>query len=111
MEKIAIPAISGQLSAHFGHCERFVFYTIEDGKIAKEEALAPPPHAPGIIPQWVSDQGATRIIAGGMGQKAIELFNQRGVDVHVGAPLSATEEIVEAFLKGELDTSNNLCDH
>lgn len=111
MEKIAIPAIDGKLSAHFGHCERFVFYTIEDGKITKKEALAPPPHAPGIIPQWVSDQGATRIIAGGMGQKAIELFNGRGVSVHVGAPLDATEAIVDSFLKGELDTSNNLCDH
>ena len=50
MEKIAVPVVGGMLSSHFGHCEEFLFATIQDGKIAVVENLVPPPHASGVIP-------------------------------------------------------------
>lgn len=34
------------------------------------------PHEPGFLPVWLALQGVTHIIAGGMGQRAISLFNQ-----------------------------------
>ena len=46
-----------------------------------------------------------------MGQKAIDLFQAQNIEVHVGASLLTTEELVKALINGELDTSNNLCDH
>jgi predicted Fe-Mo cluster-binding NifX family protein len=111
MKKIAVPVSQGKLALHFGHCQEFHFFTIEDEQVGNSEALNPPPHAPGVIPEWVSQQGATDIIAGGMGQRAIDIFNQRGVNVFVGAPSKDPQKIVEEFISGELETQANLCDH
>ena len=45
--KLAIPLAGGELSSHFGHCEAFAVFTIEDAKIVKEERIDPPVHEPG----------------------------------------------------------------
>lgn len=111
MKKIAIPVSQGKLALHFGHCREFHFFAIENDAIGEPEVLSPPPHAPGVIPEWVSKQQATDIIAGGMGQRAIDIFNQKGVNVYVGAPSKDPRKVVEEFLSGELETQANLCDH
>ena len=83
---LAIPLADGQLTAHFGHCKEFAMVEVEDQKILNTEMLDPPPHEPGVLPRWLKEQGTNVVIAGGMGQRAIELFQQAGVQVFVGAP-------------------------
>jgi len=51
------------------------------------------------------------IIAGGMGQRALELFAAQGIVVHVGAAAETPEELVDAWLNGTLKTGGNVCDH
>jgi ATP-binding protein involved in chromosome partitioning len=111
--KIAIPTADGKLCAHFGHCQRFAFVTVDpDSKtILKAEMLSPPPHEPGVLPKWVADNGATLIIAGGMGQRAQQLFNQHEVEVLVGAPADSPENLAMAYLNDALQTGQNICDH
>ncbi len=111
--KIAIPVSGGVLSPHFGHCEQFALFTVEaDGKtISDRQALAGPPHEPGMLPRWLHEKGATVIVAGGMGSRAQSLFAQAGVKVVVGAPANPPEVIVQAFLDGILQTGGNACDH
>ncbi|MBL7114786.1 MAG: NifB/NifX family molybdenum-iron cluster-binding protein [Kiritimatiellae bacterium] len=111
--KIAIPVTEGKLSAHFGHCEEFaLFDTDTDNKtIAKEERLVPPPHEPGLLPRWLAEQGASTIIAGGMGGRAQSLFSEQGVRVVVGAPSDTPIKIINAYLQGSLKTGHNACDH
>lgn len=60
---------------------------------------------------WLGEQGAARIIAGGMGQRARQLFLQQGIEVTVGAPAETPEILAQAYLEGTLDTGENLCDH
>ncbi|MEW6619113.1 MAG: iron-sulfur cluster carrier protein MrpORP [bacterium] len=109
--RIAMPIAEGQLCMHFGHSEKFAFFDVEDGRIKQTQMLTPPPHAPGVIPKWVHEQGATVVIAGGMGQRAVSLFEQQGVHVVVGAPGHTPEEIVNAYLNGTLEVGANVCDH
>lgn len=111
--KIAIPVVNGQLSPHFGHCEQFALYDIDPTTktVAGVEQQTPPPHEPGILPRWLSEIGATTIIAGGMGIRAQQLFEQNGVKVVIGANVSDPRTIVEAYLTGTLATGDNLCDH
>lgn len=112
MKKIAIPVDNNNiLDAHFGHAKLFVFCTVENDQIISEEKLSPPPHEPGVIPRWVAEQGATEIIAGGMGQKAIQIFNHNGVNVFVGAPQLDAKEIVKGFLNESISFNANYCDH
>jgi predicted Fe-Mo cluster-binding NifX family protein len=110
--KIAIPVADGRLCMHFGHCEQFALVDVEqDGAGVKTTYLTPPPHEPGVLPRWLHEQGADVIIAGGMGQRAQQLFAQSGVKVVVGAPAEAPERIVESYLKGTLVSGENFCDH
>jgi len=109
--KIAIPLANGKLCAHFGHCEEFAMLTIDEGKVVKQETLVPPPHAPGVIPNWVADQGCTDIIVGGMGEAAQEIFRARGLKVLCGAPTDTAEKLVALYLQGELVGDANACDH
>jgi predicted Fe-Mo cluster-binding NifX family protein len=109
---IAVPINeNGILDAHFGHCKFFAMFEIEDNKIIAQDNMAPPPHEPGVIPKWVAQMGATDIIAGGMGQKAIQIFNNNNVNVFVGAEQLPAEEIVKGFLNKSLEFNANYCDH
>ncbi len=111
--KIAVPVAGGKLCMHFGHCEVFAFVEVDlDAKtIVNTEMLTPPPHEPGVLPPWVASQGATQVLAGGMGGRAIQLFEQAGVKVTTGAPAGDPEQIVLDFLAGSLTTGENVCNH
>ncbi|SDF78425.1 NifB/NifX family molybdenum-iron cluster-binding protein [Sporolituus thermophilus] len=110
-EKIAVPTAGGKLCAHFGHCEQFTFFTISDGKVIAQETLTPPPHAPGIIPNWLAGQGCSLLLAGGIGETAQQILTQRGVKVLCGAPSAPPEEVVSLYLEGKLTNKHNVCDH
>lgn len=96
---------------HFGHSEEFALFDVEDSQVKGKQMLTPPPHAPGVLPLWLHEQGANIIIAGGMGSRAQNLFEQHGVHVVIGAPGHAPEEVVTAYLNGTLETGGNVCDH
>jgi len=111
-KKIAVPVDeSGILDAHFGHCRYFDLLTIENGEFVAVDRLTPPPHEPGVLPKWLAEQGATDVLAGGMGQRAIEIFNHHGVNVFVGSPKLTAKELVEGFLKETISFNANYCDH
>ncbi len=111
--RIAIPVSEGVLAAHFGHCETFAMFDVEEegNTVVAFNEVTPPPHAPGLLPRWLAENGANVIIAGGMGQKAIQLFVQNGIKVFTGAPVAAPEMLVKDFIQGSLTTGTNLCDH
>jgi predicted Fe-Mo cluster-binding NifX family protein len=109
--KIAIPTEQGGLCPHFGHCQAFAIYTVEDGKIVKEETVDPPAHEPGSHPAFLHKLGCNVVIAGGMGVKAQELMNANGIKVIVGAPILPLRELVESYIQGKLESGENRCDH
>ncbi len=111
-KRIAVPINeNGALDAHFGHCKFFALFNIENNTIVSEDKVVPPPHEPGVLPKWLADNGATDIIAGGMGQKAIQIFNAHKVNVFVGADTLPAKELVEGFLSKKLSFASNYCDH
>ena len=64
-----------------------------------------------MLPRWLHEQGANVILAGGMGQRAQQLFAQSGVKVVVGAPVDTPENLVTTYLAGSLVSGANVCDH
>ena len=110
-KRIAIPLEKGILCAHFGHCEEFAILDVENDSITSETLITPPAHQPGLYPAWIAKNGVTDVIAGGMGQRAIDLFNQQNINVFVGAPQKGSKEIVNDFLSDKLNVGANYCDH
>lgn len=111
--KIAIPVAAGRLAMHFGHCEQFALVDVDEieGKPSKTVLLNPPPHEPGLLPRWLHEHGADVILAGGMGQRAQQIFAQNDIKVIVGVEAGTPEELVEKYTSGSLIGGQNLCDH
>ena len=111
--RIAMPLADGKLCAHFGHCQQFALLDVDEKtrKVTRKQMLTPPPHEPGLLPRWLHEQGADTIIAGGMGQRAQDLFTQQGIQVVVGAPADTPEHLVGDYLAGTLQAGENVCDH
>ena len=65
--KIVVPAMGQELAQHFGHCESFIFFDVENGAITNTTSVPNPGHRPGFLPNFLADHGAEVIIAGGMG--------------------------------------------
>lgn len=106
--KIAVSCSGSQIWPHFGHCESFMIYETGDGKVLSEESVANPGHRPGFLPNFLADMGVEVIISGGMGGGAVDIFNERGVEVILGAQGDA-RSAVEAYLRGELASTGSVC--
>jgi predicted DNA-binding protein (UPF0251 family)/predicted Fe-Mo cluster-binding NifX family protein len=110
-KKIAFPTNDKlHVDAHFGHALLFVVYTIENNTVINKELVTPPPHTPGSIPQFLANLNVDVIITGGMGQMAVDLFQQNNIDVILGAK-GAIEENLEEYLGGFLNSTGTSCDH
>jgi len=111
--RIAIPIAGGRLTMHFGHCEHFALVDVdpETKQITGKELVEAPDHQPGLLPKWLHERGATVIIAGGMGRRAQDLFQEQNIEVIVGASAKEPEALVEEFLGGTLQPGENICDH
>ncbi|MGD9268822.1 MAG: NifB/NifX family molybdenum-iron cluster-binding protein, partial [Desulfobacterales bacterium] len=91
--------------------QEFAIVEVEDNQILKKETLVPPPHEPGVLPSWLHQLGTNVVIAGGMGQRAVSLFDEKGIKVVTGAPTLEPEELVNSYLNQTLQTGANVCDH
>lgn len=111
--RIAVPLAQGKLSLHFGHCDQFAIFDVDDSinKVVNRKDATPPDHAPGVLPKWLHENNVSVIIAGGMGQRAQQLFAQNDIKVIIGASDGSPEELISAYLGNKLETGDNICDH
>jgi ATP-binding protein involved in chromosome partitioning len=111
--RYAVPVSGGVVSLHFGHCEHFALIDVdeESKKITRKELAQSPGHEPGLLPEWLAEQGVAFVIAGGMGSRAQSLFQQNHIGVIIGAMESDPEKAVLNHLNGLLATGDNICDH
>jgi predicted Fe-Mo cluster-binding NifX family protein len=84
-----------------------VFET-QKGTIIGSEDIPNPGHEPGFLPNFLHEKGVDVIISGGMGSRAVDIFNSHGIEAVVGAsgdcPIAA-----EQYLKGELESTGAVC--
>lgn len=106
--KIAIATEGDSVSEHFGHCEGFTIFEVENKTAMGRQFVGNPGHKPGFLPNYLNEQGVNVIIAGGMGGGAIEIFNEKGIKVITGVN-GGLEETINKFLKDELETSGRVC--
>jgi len=111
--RFAIPMADGKVAAHFGHCSHFALFDVHEATkaIVKREVITSPGHQPGVLPTWLAEEGVSVVIAGGMGSRAKALFHENRIEVLVGVLGDDPEKAVLDYIKGELATGDNICDH
>ena len=106
--KIAIATDGNFVSAHFGRCPSFTIVEIEGGKLVNRTVIDNPGHHPGFLPQFLHKNGVNAIVAGGMGQRALGLFAEAGIEVIVGIS-GNLDEVINKIVSGTLDGGESLC--
>ena len=106
--KIAVAAEGNSVTEHFGHCAGFLTFETEDNRIISSQFIPNPGHRPGFLPVFLHEKGVSVIISGGMGQGAIDIFNEKGVEVIVGASGDA-QTAVSRYLQGALKSTGSVC--
>ena len=106
--KIAVASMNGMVTEHFGYCESFNIFEAENNQIVKSESIPNPGHKPGFLPNFLNDKGVNVVIAGGMGGSAINIFNEKGIEVITGAQGNA-EAAANSYLQGSLKSTGSVC--
>lgn len=106
--KIAVASDGAVVAQHFGHCESFTIWEIEDNQVVSTTTLLNPGHKPGFLPVYLDEQGVNVIIAGGMGAGAVDIFNARKINVITGAQ-GSIKEVIQNYLNGDLISSGSVC--
>ena len=111
--RIAIPCsnnngLKSEISMHFGRSPYYAFVDVEENKIKNVEIVPVPfaEHGPGDLPNFVKENKGEVVIAYGMGGRAVDFFNQLGIDVITGAS-GRVEEVVDDFLKGRIEVDKD----
>ncbi|MHC1720326.1 MAG: NifB/NifX family molybdenum-iron cluster-binding protein [Clostridiaceae bacterium] len=108
MIKIAVASENEMVTGHFGHCINFNIYESENCKIVKSQSIPNPGHRPGFLPNFLNDIGVNVVISGGMGGGAIDIFNEKGIEVIVGASGEA-KIAAESYINGTLESTGSVC--
>ena len=116
---VAIPSsipggLDASLGAHFGHFYLYTFVNVEDGQVCAVQTVPNVPHQQGgcMAPvNYLSEQGVTALIAGGMGLRPLMGFNQVGIKVFFGDGVQTVGEAVQAFVADKLPqfSQENTC--
>lgn len=106
--KIAVASEMGIVTEHFGHCEYFAIFQVENNHIVKRDSVQNPGHKPGFLPNFLNEMGVNVIISGGMGGGAVEMFNERGIEVIIGAN-GDVNIAAEQYLRGVLKSTGSIC--
>jgi len=106
--RVAISTDGDSVSPHFGRCPLFTIIDIEDSRVIGKEVIDNPGHHPGFLPQFLHEKGVRCIIAGGMGQRAVQLFAQQGIEGIVGIS-GPIEDVIRKIVNGTLEGGESIC--
>lgn len=110
--KIALPSRDNQVDGHFGHCEYFTIYSVDENKkIVSEERLDPPAGCgcKSNIVSTLSEMGVSVMLAGNMGGGAVNVLNSHGIEVFRGCT-GKLREVAESWLAGKVNDSGVGCE-
>ncbi len=108
--RIAIATDGNNVSQHFGQCDCYTLFDNNNKSIENKQELASPAHQPGILPEFLKKHGVECIIAGGMGRKAQQLFEQYNIQTYIGVQ-GAIDAVIEEYLNGTLKSDGTVCTH
>lgn len=110
--KIALPSRQNQIDNHFGHCEYYTIFTVDNNtkEITNSETIESPAGCgcKSNIAHTLSEMGVKLMLAGNMGEGAVRVLNNSGIDVLRGCS-GDVKTVALKWLEGSLVDSGDSC--
>jgi predicted Fe-Mo cluster-binding NifX family protein len=106
-------SLEDRVADHFGRCPYFIVVETEGGKIKSQKAVENPyfrDHVPFAVPEFISKFKPDVLITGGIGPRALQVFESMDIKVIHGFS-GKNREAVERYLKGVIESDLNPCEH
>jgi len=111
--KIAVPTRNNNVDDHFGHCEFYTIYSIDDEKNVTNKEVMPSPQGCGCksnIAGVLRQEGVSLMLAGNMGEGAFQMLNMHGIKVIRGCN-GNTDTLLKEYLEDKVIDNGELCAH
>lgn len=112
--KIAIPVNkNNEVDGHFGHCEFYKIITFDSNKQVENAEIVESPQGCGCksdIAFTLADSGVTIMLAGGIGNGAVNKLNSAGIEVIRGCS-GNVDVLAENYAAGKITDSGSNCNH
>lgn len=109
--KIALPSNKNMVDGHFGHCEYFTIFTVDDrNEIISEDVIQPPAGCgcKSTIVHTLAHMGVQVMLAGNMGPGAVRVLNSQGIQVIRGCS-GHVREVTQKWLQGGISDAGSSC--
>lgn len=109
--KIAVPTKEGnQIDNHFGHCEFYSIFTVENNEVTDKQNLQSPQGCgcKSNIAYDLADMGVSIMLAGGIGNGAVNKLAEQGIEVIRNCD-GDVDVLVNDFLAGKIQDGGSNC--
>lgn len=110
--KIALPTQNNSIDNHFGHCEYYTIFSIDtsNNKIINTEQILAPAGCgcKSNIAEVLSGMGVKLMLAGNMGEGAVNVLKNSGIDVIRGCS-GDVNAVATKWLEGSISDSGDSC--
>lgn len=109
--KIAIPTKEGnRIDDHFGHCEFYSIFTVENNKVVNKQTLQSPQGCgcKSNIAYDLAEMGVKIMLAGGIGNGAINKLNSQNIEV-IRNCKGDVDVLVNEYLDGNIVDGGASC--
>ena len=96
--------LESTVAHHFGRCPYFALVDVNGKEVEVLNIIENPfyeGHQPGQVPGFIHSQKADVMLSGGMGGRAIQFFQQFGIETATGAA-GTVRTALESYLGGAL---------
>jgi predicted Fe-Mo cluster-binding NifX family protein len=111
--KIAIPTKNQSVDSHFGQCDHYTIFTIDESKKIESTEEYDAPVGCGCksdVAALLKAKGVETMLAGNMGQGAVNKVTEAGIQVIRGCQ-GNIETVVKQYLTGFILDSGLICSH
>jgi len=110
--KVAVPTRGSVVDDHFGHCEYFTIFNVENNEVQSKERQDSPVGCgcKSNIASILQEKGVEVMLAGNMGQGAVNVLNASNISVVRGCS-GDIDKLVAQWIDGKIKDQHILCDH
>jgi predicted Fe-Mo cluster-binding NifX family protein len=113
--KVCVPTmenggLNDMVAQHFGRAPTYTIVDIETNAVEVIPNISEHMGGTGVPPEYIAPTGTHIMLCSGLGPRAVNMFEEYGIDVFVGAS-GTVQDAVAAWQKGLLSeaTDENAC--